>query len=89
MYENVHYLVFTVLKRVHAVVTLYAAMTFLSVHRQSSGFSLSANFSEHGTCGGSTVRAGRTVLTALRVFIASILNIICVYIFSLILISIL
>jgi hypothetical protein len=44
MYENVHYLVFTVLKRVHAVVTLYAAMTFLSVHRQSSGFSLSVNF---------------------------------------------
>ena len=52
MYENVHYLVFTVLKRVHAVVTLYAAMTFLSVHRQSSGFSLSVNFYEQGTCGG-------------------------------------
>ena len=51
MYENVHYLVFTVLKRVHAVFTLYTAMTFLSVHRQSSGFSLSVNFYEQGTCG--------------------------------------
>ena len=52
MYENVHYLVFTVLKRVHSGVTLYAAMTFLSVHRQSSGFSHSVNFYEQGTCGG-------------------------------------